>query len=200
MTTTYGLDKLGMAAIFILFLTSCAPAPSKNCGYMQNAFGENISWQGRVPVSLVVDAAHAHVAKEAADVWNGAGAGTLITIVTGLPPFPQTRDNINGIYFNETLGPSEEGRTSGYWIGDALRETDIRVSGNYKYYYDTPGALAFQGAVNLEALLIHEMGHVLGLAHSTQSTSVMYPYLDRNTDRISLTKDDVSNILCMYSH
>ena len=45
-------------------------------------------------------------------------------------------------------------------------------------------------------VLIHELGHVFGLEHTTSSTDVMYPYYKASS--VTLSAEDVSNINTVY--
>jgi len=49
--------------------------------------------------------------------------------------------------------------------------------------------LAVSGGYNLQQLVDHEMGHVLGLDHSAVLSSVMYPYIGNGTS-VALDSDD----------
>ena len=51
---------------------------------------------------------------------------------------------------------------------------------------------------NFEALLLHELGHFLGLKHKDFATSVMETYLAANTDRVDLGDLDKKNFRCEY--
>jgi MYXO-CTERM domain-containing protein len=52
------------------------------------------------------------------------------------------------------------------------------------------------GAFDLQAILTHEAGHFLGLAHATDPHSVMYAYY--RPGAIALTQDDVDGVCAIY--
>ena len=53
-------------------------------------------------------------------------------------------------------------------------------------------------AYDLQAILTHEAGHFLGLAHSADTSAIMYAYYQPGA--IDLTADDVGGICAMYQH
>lgn len=53
-------------------------------------------------------------------------------------------------------------------------------------------------AVDLESVATHEIGHVLGLAHSTVKEAVMYPSLSPRTKKFDLRVDDVAGVQALY--
>lgn len=53
-------------------------------------------------------------------------------------------------------------------------------------------------AVDLESVATHEIGHVLGLAHSSVKEAVMYPSLSPRTKKVDLKIDDVAGIQALY--
>lgn len=53
-------------------------------------------------------------------------------------------------------------------------------------------------AIDLESVTTHEIGHILGLAHSKIKDSVMYPSLGRRTRRVDLSIDDVEGVQTLY--
>lgn len=53
-------------------------------------------------------------------------------------------------------------------------------------------------AVDLESVAVHEIGHLLGLEHSSEQQSIMYPTITSGTRKVELHADDVQGIQVLY--
>ncbi|KAL5229163.1 hypothetical protein ABZP36_017428 [Zizania latifolia] len=53
-------------------------------------------------------------------------------------------------------------------------------------------------AFDLESVAMHEIGHILGLDHSSSQSAVMYPYIDQRERKVHLTIDDVHGVQALY--
>nr|UOI39555.1 matrilysin family metalloendoprotease [Betula platyphylla]UVJ47662.1 matrilysin family metalloendoprotease [Betula platyphylla] len=53
-------------------------------------------------------------------------------------------------------------------------------------------------AVDLESVAVHEIGHLLGLGHSSVEDAIMYPSISSRTRKVELATDDVTGIQKLY--
>ena len=208
----------GLLLATVGFLSSCAPKDQNDCGFVQNIYGQRISWKTKSAVKIVI---HSSVPAElrpaivrAAETWDKQVGYKIFEISeesTLLSNSP-ARDHKNGIYFLsewESDRSSEQGRSSVYWAGDQIQEADIRINAfDFSYYDQNPQQLI--GSYNLkklgrspsdgysfEALLLHELGHLLGLKHR-DGTTVMATHLAAFTNRTQLAAIDQQSISCEY--
>ena len=188
-------------------LQACGPKykDQPDCGFVKNVYGERISWKTDGPVDIYL---HESVPAEmipgiqaAIQVWEQAIGRPVLRIagynVSG--PIAPRQDGANVIYWMDTWEadkPAEQARTSVYWVGDRIREADIRINAkNFSFYLDIPTSYK---DVHLESLVVHELGHVLGLKHKDDTVSVMATYLSSQTMRTKLSDVDKQNIKCEY--
>jgi len=77
------------------------------------------------------------------------------------------------------------------------RECDIELSSYYEDYWCIEGEIQ-KDEFDLETIVLHELGHSLGLAHSNRSKSVMYPFIFRGHAIRVLDEDDINGICTLY--
>ncbi|KAK4773855.1 hypothetical protein SAY87_028874 [Trapa incisa] len=53
-------------------------------------------------------------------------------------------------------------------------------------------------AVDLESVAVHEIGHLLGLGHSSVTGAIMYPTISAQTRKVDLAADDIQGIQVLY--
>jgi hypothetical protein len=117
------------------------------------------------------------------------------------------------LYYNEESGAGVQGQTD--WIVQSGRITGASILLNFEGY-NAPG----RQRIDVESLLLHELGHVLGLLHSCNGSSgdaidgtsspacgiapdayteaVMFPYLEVAQERRELKQNDYDRINCIY--
>ena len=78
------------------------------------------------------------------------------------------------------------------------RITDADVSFNLAYNYTTPAQGSCSNEVYLDSVVAHEVGHVIGLAHSNTSSALMYPTVTYCVDKVVAT-DDKNGRNALYS-
>lgn len=110
-----------------------------------------------------------------------------------------TKDGYSMLYWFkswDTKRTSEQARTTIYWSGNEIFEADIRINAaDFEYAFgENPNSTE----VDLESLLVHELGHALGLAHNPTTGSVMNFSLNEGQERRSLGKPDIASLKCEY--
>ena len=183
----------------------------ESCNFVRNSQLQRVSWAANTPVEIFLDSSvpaiyHDTVAA-AIDVWNERGkeelgVNELIRLRLGSNPGSDSpgRDGVSKIYFMNTWDSNkstEQARTTVYWAGSTIYEADIRVNQlNFDFFISEIDRS--YTAVHLESLLIHELGHVLGLAHNESHTSVMQTALANGRIRNDVGEADLSSLKCEY--
>jgi hypothetical protein len=57
---------------------------------------------------------------------------------------------------------------------------------------------SLSNAVDLESVAVHEIGHLLGLGHSSIEGAIMYPTISSRTRKVELEEDDIDGIQKLY--
>ncbi|XP_061362220.1 metalloendoproteinase 2-MMP-like [Gastrolobium bilobum] len=57
---------------------------------------------------------------------------------------------------------------------------------------------ALSTAVDLESVAVHEIGHLLGLGHSSVKEAIMFPTISSRTKKVLLAEDDIQGIQYLY--
>ena len=207
--------------------TTCDPTQiSDMCEFnAQNCLtvGQPLAWQSNC-VTVSVQAAGApkqHIEYAAAlgsvtrafAAWTSAscnGATPSITVQVSGPiscdasEYNADRGNANIVVFREDSWPYVGGE-------DALGLTRVHFETATGTIWDSDievnavdatlsiGDPVPPTAVDLDSLLTHEAGHLLGLAHTTDKTATMFPGYSEGTSGLrTLAPDDVSGICALY--
>lgn len=150
----------------------------------------------------------------ATEQWNQALGTKVFEIHYGTTNTQWTKatdpvmDSISGIYqqfFWEfpTLDYSVLAYTTNLSQGSRIKQADIIF--NFSYYNfadaDSPPRQFGENYIDFESVLVHELGHFLGLSHSKigeDENSVMLPTLRKGEKRRNLSDQDILNVRSLY--
>lgn len=175
------------------------------CHFNRNNMGIRVSWKEAMPLSLII---HKSVPPEwdssiigAAVRWNTAAGKNLVNIrrENSLDVSPGD-DKTNVIFWMSTWDESskqEQARTSTNWEISRLVDTDIKINAKNFRFFKT-GTANGSGQVHLESLMVHEIGHALGLQHFDAPAGVMYAYLKADTERVVPSSAEMGDLACEY--
>lgn len=199
-----------LCLLIAIFTQACAPnlSPQTSCNFVMSADSQRVSWGPAVPVVLYVDSSvpsEFYGAIEAAVMtWNQSLRREVLKIGGWTNSYPSERqDGVNVIYFNRKW-PDEQRKkqavTTVWWAADRVFEADVSVNGNSAHFDYFWGPTVVAGRVDFESLLVHELGHVLGLDHPKVPTkgTVMATELQVGVARRTPTPSDVEDLKCEY--
>ncbi|RCV16909.1 hypothetical protein SETIT_3G176100v2 [Setaria italica] len=67
-----------------------------------------------------------------------------------------------------------------------------------RWTVDVGSEAAGSSTMDLESVATHEIGHILGLGHSSSPEAVMYPYIDAGERKVELSVDDIDGVQLLY--
>jgi len=146
--------------------------------------------------------------------WNNAGAGNLTTTEAVPSPPASIGDGISTMHFNVvgtgcsggclavTITPLATSGTddqNGITFGGMI-DSDIFFNTSGKFYSDSETDGCNREA-HIESVAVHEVGHLLGLAHTPVSNATMFASTTLcSNNGESLAQDDIDGINCIYGN
>jgi hypothetical protein len=182
--------------------------------------GQRVAYSLSEAASKQISLADAtRIAKVAFDQWNNASCATSkppnLQVYDGGPVSaqaaandcglvqcdPTIHDPLHVIAFDDASWPHNDPMntlaltTVTYGIDSGeIFDADIEI--NSAQHTLTAQEPPPQGAFSLRAILTHEAGHFLGLAHATSNAAIMYAQYQATA--VSLSQDDVDGVCSIY--
>lgn len=139
--------------------------------------------------------------------WNGAGAGTRLSATKGSVASWQLGDGVPMLNFrdpqNACKGSCLAATFTGYYNQRAdgtYRIYDADIVTNTRYAWTSVGESdGCSSEFYIEGVMVHEVGHLLGLGHSNVTGSTMYPSVSAcNNGPATIENDDKAAIVDLY--
>jgi hypothetical protein len=136
--------------------------------------------------------------EDAFDAWAGVEETELSFVQRASHAPPSAYPDRHNFVWVEQDWPFDEHQiaVSDVWTDEdgEIVAFDIHVNGRVSWSTD-----GRPDAFDVQAALVHEVGHVLGLEHSEISTAAMFPSIERGaTWRRALDPDDVEAVQRLY--
>lgn len=138
--------------------------------------------------------------------WNGAGSGTRLTATVGSVSSWRLGDGIPMLNFRDPQGVCGGNCLAATFTGYYTR----RSNGTYRIYdadivtstgrdWASAGETCSGTEFRIEGVMVHEVGHLLGLGHSSVSGATMYPSVSAcNNGPATIEADDRAAINDLY--
>jgi len=162
------------------------------------------------PVTFYVNPVNADVSQSAAiaalqagmDVWN-TQSGTSFRYQYGgtVNDTATAYDNRNVIFFRNATNGSTIATTYSWWSSsNELLDSDIVFwDAGFAFFTGSSDCGVVPNAAYIEDIAAHELGHALGLNHSTATDATMYPsYSYCSMALRTLAADDIAGVQALY--
>jgi hypothetical protein len=138
--------------------------------------------------------------------WNGAGAGTVVNATVASVSGFQLGDGIPMLNLRDPVGACSGSCLAATFTGYYTR----RSNGTYRIYdadivtnpninFASSGEACSGSEYRIEGVMVHEVGHLLGLGHTGVSGATMYPSVSAcNNNPASTEADDEAGIRDLY--
>ena len=162
------------------------------------------------PVTFYVNPVNADVSQAAAtaalqagmDVWNTQSGSSFRYQYGGTANDTATAyDNRNVVMFRNTSNGSTIATTYSWWSSsNELLDSDIVFwDGGFTFFTGSTGCGVVPNAAYIEDIAAHELGHALGLSHSSSSDATMYPSYSYCSSALrTLAADDINGAKALY--
>jgi hypothetical protein len=81
---------------------------------------------------------------------------------------------------------------TGYYSGSIINDADVYTNTKYKFY-SSGEADGCSGEFDIEGIMVHEVGHVIGIGHTNVAGATMYPSVSScNAANRTLEADDIA--------
>jgi predicted Zn-dependent protease len=200
--------------VLILFISGCTELADDGPKVQLNSLQKQCSgfkmlrpnaplfWSKRLPVVFAVNAdlPSEYIPKinEAMAIWNNEFLTEVfkLNLETTKSNLDIRRNNTNTINWitDWTYDSVRQGSTFLHNVENNIVEADIIINAEYKF----AAGLLKSNEVDLVSLMVHELGHVLGLDHTDDEPSIMKEGLSFGQIHRILSDGDVDNVLCMY--
>jgi hypothetical protein len=201
------VNKITILVILSLatFIACTRPSPQSTVLLVQNVYGEGITWK-QFPIVFTfhesVPLEYRKIIIEEMNQFNILSKEEIFKVSENIASSKESnqkpKDGQNIIYFDFNksfeMTPSEQGKTSVYWVGNDIKEADINIQTSRIIQID------------FKTLIRHELCHVLGIKHNERVFDLLSSSLPENTTRnltpelISLWKQEVGIAGARFSH
>ncbi len=138
--------------------------------------------------------------------WNGAGTGTRLTASVGSISGFTLGDGQPMLNFQDPVhacnGSCLAATFTGYYVqrsNGTYQITDADIVTNKKNDLATLGETCSGSEYYAEGIMVHEVGHLLGLGHSGTTGATMYPSVSAcNNNPATIETDDRNGINDLY--
>jgi Matrixin len=141
----------------------------------------------------------------ASAAWNGAGTGTRLSATVGSVAAWSMGDGRPMLNFRDPVGACTGSCLAATFTGyyqsrgnGTYRITDADIVTNTAYAWASLGE-ACSSEMYVEGVMVHEVGHLLGLGHTSAAGATMYPSVSYcNNGPATIETDDRNGINDLY--